>query len=243
MTIPLEDNTPAGPLDIRANFYEFVPEDQITSLEPCGGATTLPENLKVLRADELDAGRVYSIFLTNDAGLYRYHIGDLVRVTDHMGSTPVIAFLSRGAHTSSVTGEKLTEHQVVAAVGAVMREGGADLTTFAVAPVWAQPPHYLLCFKGPKAHDADVLSQLAGRIDEALGQLNPEYKSKRQSQRLGPLQIRQLHGEACVLDDTHAIVPPGHHEQSKHRFLFTEPLQTEPSAVQTGQISLRTTPS
>jgi hypothetical protein len=242
MSIPLEDNTPAGPLDIRANFYEFVPEDQITSLEPCAG-TTLPGNLTVLRADELDKGRVYSIFLTNDAGLCRYHIGDLVRVTDHAGSTPVVAFLSRGAHTSSVTGEKLTEYQVVAAVGAVMREGGGDVTTFAVAPVWAQPPHYLLCFRSPKTHNADVLSQLAGRIDEALGQINPEYKSKRHSQRLGPLQIRQLLGEASVLDDPCAIVSPGRHEQSKHRFLFTEPLRTEPSAIQAAQGPNGMTPS
>jgi hypothetical protein len=236
MSIPLEDNTPAGPLDIRANFYEFVPEDQVNSLGPCAGATTLPGNLTVLRADELDTGRVYSIFLTNDAGLYRYHIGDLVRVTDRMGSTPVIAFLSRGAHTSSVTGEKLTEYQVVAAVGAVMREGGDHVTTFAVAPVWAQPPHYLLCFKSPKTHSADVLSQLAERIDEALGQLNAEYKSKRQSQRLGPLQIRQLRGEAGVLDDTCAAMSPSHHEQSKHRFLFAEPLRTESLAMLGAQV-------
>jgi hypothetical protein len=222
MSIPLQDNTPAGVLDIFANFYEFVPEEELASLPPNARATTLPDGLTVLRADELTIGGQYFVLLTNSAGLYRYHIGDLVRVTDRLGSTPVIEFLSRGAHTSSVTGEKLTEHQVVTAVGEVLREEGDEVTTFTLAPVWAEPPYYLLLLESRLARGSDALVPLAERIDRKLGQLNVEYQSKRQSQRLGALRIRQqAEGAMGRTGSTY-------HEQYKHRFLLNQPIQPQP---------------
>lgn len=232
MSIPLEDNTPAGVLDIFANFYEFIPEDEISSLEPCNTSTTLPDNLTVLRAHELRKGGQYFILLTNHAGLCRYHVGDIVRVTDFVGSTPVIEFLSRGAHTSSVTGEKLTEHQVVTVVGDVLRETGDGVATFTMVPVWADPPYYRLHLESQQARESGVLEPLAERIDRMLGQVNPEYRSKRQSRRLGPLQVRQSvdgtgPGHAGTLTPGCRIL----HEQYKHRFLLNEPVREEPGPV------------
>jgi hypothetical protein len=225
MSIPLEDNTPAGVLDIGANFYEFVPEEELSSLAPGDQAATLPDGLTVLRAHELAKGGQYFILLTNYAGLYRYHIGDLVRVTDHVGSTPVIEFLSRGAHTSSITGEKLTEHQVVAAVGDVMRQEGDDVTTFTMAPVWADPPYYLLHFESRRVRGSDALLRLAEQIDQKLGQLNLEYRSKRQSRRLGALRVYQS------ADGAAGPVGRAYHEQYKHRFLQNQPVEAQPRAV------------
>ena len=80
MSIPMEDNTPAGVLDIEANFYEFIPADEIDRGASGETSPTLPGDLTCLRADELEKGGQYYILLTNYAGLYRYHIGDLVRV-------------------------------------------------------------------------------------------------------------------------------------------------------------------
>ena len=34
MTIPIEDGTPAGILDIRHHYFEFIPEDQVDRDEP-----------------------------------------------------------------------------------------------------------------------------------------------------------------------------------------------------------------
>jgi hypothetical protein len=222
MSIPLQDGTPAGVLDIFANFYEFVPEEELASLPPNAQATTLPDHLTVLRADELTIGGQYFVLLTNPAGLYRYHIGDLVRVTDRVGSTPVIEFLSRGAHASSITGEKLTEHQVVAAVGDVMREEGDEVTTFTLAPVWADPPYYLLSFESRRVWGSDASVRLAERIDRKLGQLNMEYRSKRQSGRLGAPQVRPQ------ADSAAGRIGSAYHEQYKHRFLLNQPIQPQP---------------
>lgn len=225
MSIPLEDNTPAGVLDIFANFYEFVPQEELSSLAPDERAATLPDCVTVLRAHELTKGSQYFILLTNYAGLYRYHIGDLVRVTDHVGPAPVIEFLSRGAHTSSLTGEKLTEHQVVAAVGDVLRQEGENVTTFTVAPVWADPPYYLLRFESRRARGADALARLAEQIDQKLGQTNLEYRCKRQSRRLGVLRVQPQ------ADGAGGRIGRAYHEQYKHRFLLNQPIPPEPGAA------------
>ena len=59
--------------------------------------------------------------LTTAGGLYRYNISDLVRCVGYHGRAPLIEFLNKGAHYSSLTGEKLSEHQVIAAVEAAQR--------------------------------------------------------------------------------------------------------------------------
>ncbi len=222
MSIPLEDNTPAGPLDIFANFYEFIPEEELSSRQIDPASTTLPHGLTVLRAHELRKGGQYFILLTNHTGLCRYHIGDIIRVTDFIGSTPVIEFLSRGSHTSSVTGEKLTEHQVVAAVAEAASQEDGDMTTFTMAPVWADPPYYLLHLESRQARGPDALARLAERIDRRLGQINMEYNSRRQSQRLAILQIRQQ-----VRNTSPGPTSKLYHEQHKHRFLSNQPVSCE----------------
>ena len=68
MTIPIEDGTPAGLLDIRHHYFEFIPEDQADREEP-----------ETVEATELVEGRNYFIVLTTAGGLYRYNISDLVR--------------------------------------------------------------------------------------------------------------------------------------------------------------------
>jgi len=62
--------------------------------------------------------------------------------------------------------------------------------------------------------------RFADEIDESLGQLNPEYRSKRHSGRLGPLRIRPSNKTVA---DAQQPIP---HEQHKHRFLQNEPITT-----------------
>jgi len=228
MSIPLVDNTSAGVLDINANFYEFVPAAEIDRHAPDDTTSTLPAGLTVLRAEELQKGELYYIFLTNFSGLYRYHIGDLVGVTDHIGTTPVIEFLSKGAHTSSITGEKLTENQVVQAVQAAAAQLNLSLGTFIMAPHWGPVPYYLVSFESDRSFTAAELKQIAHNIDAQLCQNNIEYESKRKSSRLGHVQIRQLpHDTITQQDQKLRAARQGRSEQFKHRFLYNQPFELD----------------
>ena len=56
----------------------------------------------------------------------------------------MIEFLHKGAHIANVTGEKISESQVVDAVRSVIDEMRLTLSHFTVSPVWGDPPRYQL---------------------------------------------------------------------------------------------------
>lgn len=60
-------------------------------------------------ADELQAGKEYTVVLTNGGGLYRYALGDRVVVTGLVEGTPTIRFAGRDDRCSDLCGEKVTD--------------------------------------------------------------------------------------------------------------------------------------
>jgi hypothetical protein len=180
MTIPIEDNTSAGLLDIRHHYFEFIPEDQ--------GDSDAPD---VLGATELEEGKRYFILPTTAGGLYRYHIQDLVRCVGYRGETPLIEFLNKGAHYSSLTGEKLSEFQVVAAGDRAQRELGVRLRSFLLLPEWGEPPGYVLLVEEGDA-DPEMAGRLAREMEHQLLALNVEYENKRSTLRLAPIRVRRI---------------------------------------------------
>ena len=91
MTLPLIEARGFVPL-IGEVFYEF--------LDDRG-------NISLLH--ELEAGREYEIVLTQKGGLYRYRIGDRIRVTHFYKATPCFEFIGRSDAVSDLVGEKLNE--------------------------------------------------------------------------------------------------------------------------------------
>jgi len=174
LAIPLEDGRSGGVLPTTIHFYEFIPEDQAER-----------DNPDVLLADEVEIDRNYAILLSTSGGLYRYHIGDVVRVTGFVDKTPTIEFLHRLGSTCSLTGEKLTEEQVVEAVSESSRCTGLQFLSFTAIPSVEDFPHYVVLVEFEAIPDIDDLRTFRGEIDRALGACNIEYASKRASLRLG----------------------------------------------------------
>jgi hypothetical protein len=183
MTIPIEDNTPAGVLDIRHHYFEFIPEDQVDRDEP-----------ETVEAHELIVGERYFILPTTAAGLYRYQIFDLIRCVGFHGKAPIVEFLNKGAHISSMTGEKLSEFQVVAAVSEAQDRLGLRLQSFLLLPTWGEPPCYSLLVEESDLRDGRRVDQLAAAVEDELQRLNLEYENKRSTLRLGPIQVRTIVG-------------------------------------------------
>jgi hypothetical protein len=181
MSIPLEDGTTGGVLDILHNFFEFIPESEIDSESPT-----------VLEAQQLQEGERYYILLTTSSGLYRYNIHDVVRCVGFYNSAPVIEFLNKGSHYSSVTGEKLSEFQVCRAVEKSLAELDLCLSSFTLAPCWSDPPYYSLLVEASDLPSGRMECELAEAVDRHLCQQNLEYESKRRSHRLRPVTLSIL---------------------------------------------------
>lgn len=210
MTIPFADNTAAGILDVDSHFFEFVP------VEEAGGA-----NPTTLLAHELQERAEYYILLTTSSGLYRYNIRDVVRCTGFHGTTPKLQFLHKGTSISSVTGEKISESQVVDAVN----QAGAGMTIqqYTLTPEWGEPPRYRL-FVNAESVTTEALVRIAEHVDYALQEINCEYSDKRQSGRLGMIACQRLASEQWKRFKQNQLNNSGgSEEQYKHPCLLPDP--------------------
>lgn len=213
MTIPIEDNTPSGILDIHSNYFEFVPNGENPSLL----------DATVLEGHELKEGGEYRIILTTPSGLYRYDIHDVVRCTGFVGRTPLLEFLNKGAYFSNLTGEKLSEHHVTRGMARVLQDLGMESGTYSVAPIWDETnPGYGLFVEPSTFGDPAKVQYVVHKLEEDLRKTNIEYASKRDSGRLAPLKAQILpQGFWADWDRDRLTRTRGVAEQYKHPCLIT----------------------
>lgn len=211
VTFGIADGTSSGVLDVEGGFFEFLPPE-----ESAGGGG------QALTCEALEVGAEYRVILTNASGLVRYDIGDRVRVTGYVGTAPLLEFLHRGANVASVTGEKLTEWQVVQAYAQVRGSSGSASELFVLSPQWGDPPWYRLHVE--PGCDEVPASQLAAAVDKQLSALNVEYAQKRRSGRLGAVEVNVVPtGFLTSLDRERQAARGGAHEQFKHQYLHPSP--------------------
>lgn len=162
-----------------SHFYEFIEQP---------GAT--PRLLH-----ELAVNREYSVLLTTGGGLYRYRLGDRVRVTGFAQNTPLLEFLSKEDGVSDLCGEKLSP----AFVGCVLEELAGEhayLSDFAMlAPSQQESLRYVLFLQGAASQ-----TDLAARLDRKLTR-NPHYAYCRRLGQLAAPRVFQITRDAgeCYL--------------------------------------------
>lgn len=180
-SIPLTDGGCAGALAVTTSFFEFIPVEARDQPNP-----------PVLTCAELQPNRDYYILFTTSAGLYRYDINDVIRVVDFYHDVPMIEFVRKGRGMTSLTGEKLAEQQVTAAMLSAVEGLDSDdaVRHFSAVPLFGSPPRYAFFVElGQGVGDAQ-LQRLAARLDHALCEANVEYETKRESLRLGSPLLR-----------------------------------------------------
>jgi len=212
MTIPLEGHTSEGVLDITSHFFEFIPEEEGDEESP-----------QTLLAHELTPGQKYYILMTTVSGLCRYNIKDVVECTGFQGTTPVLKFLHKGAHISNITGEKVTESQIVDAVRQAASEMEIHVPQFVMVPVWGEPPAYHLLIETDELASRDQLKKLTDRVDRVLGDLNMEYREKRETGRISPV-VGQFVADGIMdkLAKSRSQRKGGSLEQYKHPYLIAD---------------------
>jgi hypothetical protein len=209
MTIPLADSTPAGMLDYTHHFFEFIPVEEYGTPSP-----------NVLEAHELEVDRDYYILLTTSGGLYRYNIHDVVRCVGFQGQTPLLEFLNKGKNFASLTGEKLSEYQVIRAVERTFTEMSLPIDHFTVAPIMENQPRYLLLVEQNVHRGRE--SELASGFQRNLSELNEEYADKCASGRLLPAQVRNVPAGTWRRMRAEKTSVRGNFEEYKHVYLVQD---------------------
>jgi hypothetical protein len=173
MTLPISDSGSAGVLAIDENFYEFIPESEISSPSPT-----------LLTCAELEVGASYYLVLTTAAGLYRYDINDIVRVTGFFNRTPLIEFVRKGRDVTNITGEKLHVNQIIEAMAQAQSVAGIAVKHFR-ACADLERSFYVFSVELDGIMPAQQqLSRMLHELDRCLRGLNVEYSQKRDSRRL-----------------------------------------------------------
>ncbi|MBR6780731.1 MAG: GH3 auxin-responsive promoter family protein, partial [Clostridia bacterium] len=181
MAMPLEMSALDAVLLPKSCLFEFLPVDA-------------PADTKTLLMDELEVGKEYEVIITNLAGLYRYRMYDVVRVTGFYQKTPKVEFLYRSNLVLNITGEKTTQQMLDWAVERACKEVGLSYSRFCVRGVMQQgtAPYYDVLIEPLNETNAD-LSALALALDDALRQSNLYIDVRRREDVLAPTQVHLLH--------------------------------------------------
>ena len=165
-------------------FFEFVPLE--------GWENGDRETLLI---DELEEGRDYQVIVTTFGGLVRYPMNDVLRAGPRIENTPTLRFLRKGRGMTSLTGEKLSENQVSAALTEVSRRLGAAVR-FCILLADAPRRRYraFVEFAGEPCDPA----AFARGLDDELSALNIEYAAKRGSARLRAPGAGESYRKDCV---------------------------------------------
>jgi sterol desaturase/sphingolipid hydroxylase (fatty acid hydroxylase superfamily) len=185
-TLTLGGHSGTGLPTFDTHFYEFAERDKWDRGER-----------EVVALDGVRKGVDYYIIVTTPSGLYRYFINDVVRVTGRYHATPLLKFMQKGKGVTNITGEKLYESQVLAAVAEAMET--LKLKARFVMMLADEEARGYRLYVEPDRVPAAHAEQLAAEVDVRLRRLNIEYDGKRDSNRLaapGAVWLRPETGEA-----------------------------------------------
>jgi|HubBroStandDraft_2_1064218.scaffolds.fasta_scaffold10592_4 hypothetical protein len=135
---------------------------------------------------ELEVGNEYSVLLTTGGGLWRYRLGDRVRVTGFFEQTPLLEFLGREGNVSDVCGEKLSAAFVDSVLLELESERACTPGFAMLAPSFEETPRYVLFF-----HGRIETARFAELLDSKLRR-NPHYDYCRKLGQLSPAAIFQI---------------------------------------------------
>ncbi|XP_061911577.1 GH3 domain-containing protein [Entelurus aequoreus] len=174
----------------RSMFCEFLPE---SSLEEESPPTLLMEEVK--------EGHNYELVITNAAGLFRYRIGDIVKVAGFHNRCPIVEFQYRRGQMLNVRGEKVSEALFLNALKkAVTQWPGAQLVDYCCAEsgilgdsTGGSDPHYqvFIELKGVR----NLTEEQRYKLDVCLQQASAVYRSYRMKGSIGPMRVQLVaHG-------------------------------------------------
>jgi hypothetical protein len=195
-TFPIFSKTSAGIPTFRENYFEFVERDAWEN-----------GRKEFLSLTELKDKTEYYIFVTTDAGLYRYNMNDIVKVDGFHGQAPLLRFMQKGKGVTNITGEKVYESQIIAATKAMEAEMGIS-SSFYMAVASEAELVYRLFYEADRDSIAKLMDQkstAAALCDKLLGELNIEYRAKRESGRLRPIELVPIEIGTYDLYKRHSI--------------------------------------
>ncbi|MCL7052026.1 hypothetical protein MKW94_006550 [Papaver nudicaule] len=172
---------------VQQNSYCNLEEEQHRHQEPVDLA-------------DVKLGREYEVVITNYAGLYRYRVGDVLRVAGFKNNTPQFNYVYRKNALLSIDNDKTTEVELQDAIrnafDQIMNKLNVSLVEYtSFADTTTNPGHYVLYWelqcnniKNASMITLPVFEECCFVMEESLGNV---YRMKRVNNKfIGPLELK-----------------------------------------------------
>ena len=161
-------------------FYEFI--------------STRDENKEVpktYRLHELELGEKYEIVITNQAGLYRYKLGDVIKVVGYYNDCPEIEFLYRKNQVLNMVSEKTTEEHLTTSIQNTIKKLNLSLVDYTtIEDNTISPGRYIFYFEFKDNLSKRNIIELENILDKELQRANLAYSRFRKNNRLAKVKVK-----------------------------------------------------
>ncbi|KAG8641175.1 hypothetical protein MANES_13G116000v8 [Manihot esculenta] len=172
-------------------YFEFLPH------EPSAPAPSRDCPPRLVDLADVEVGKEYELVITTYSGLYRYRVGDILRVTGFYNKAPQFRFVRRKNVLLSIDSDKTDEAELQKGIenaSILLREFNTSVVEYtSYADTKRIPGHYViyweLLVKDPaNSPTEEVLNQCCLAMEESL---NSVYRQGRVADNsIGPLEIR-----------------------------------------------------
>lgn len=160
-------------------FFEFIP------LEHCNEVSPSTYNI-----NEVKIGEIYEIVLTNYSGLYRYRLGDVVKVVGYYNNSPKIEFLYRRNQILNMVSEKTTEDHLTNSIKNTMKALNLSLLDYTtLADNTRSPGRYVFYIEIQEQASLPLKNKIEQLLDKELRKSNLAYGRFRSNNRLANLKV------------------------------------------------------
>nr|WGT02534.1 indole-3-acetic acid-amido synthetase GH3.1 [Tamarix hispida] len=174
-------------------YFEFLPLDS--------SGSTRGDSSKLVDLVDVEVGKEYELVITTYAGLYRYRVGDILRVTGFHNSAPQFHFVRRKNVLLSIDADKTDEAELQKAVensSRILKRYNRSVVEYtSYAETKTIPGHYVIYWELMAGKEGieeeerlpgEVLEKCCLAMEESL---NSVYRQGRVADNsIGPLEIR-----------------------------------------------------
>ncbi|XP_072966582.1 jasmonoyl--L-amino acid synthetase GH3.5-like [Typha angustifolia] len=175
-------------------YFEFIPLERPQGEELENDASIHYIESEPVGLTEVELGKEYEIVITNFAGLYRYRLGDVVKIAGFHNSTPELQFICRRSLLLTINIDKNTEKDLQLAVedaGKLLAADKLEVVDFTShVDCSTDPGHYVIFWELSSDASDEVLNSCCNCLDLAF--VDAGYVGSRKVNSIGPLELRVL---------------------------------------------------
>ncbi|KDP21524.1 hypothetical protein JCGZ_21995 [Jatropha curcas] len=158
-----------------AAYFEFLPFDM-------NEQSVVSE--KAMTFSDVDVGKTYEVVVTTYRGLYRYRLGDIVRVVGFHNSSPEVEFVMRAPKTAD---EIITERDLISAMESLISVEIIEFASFLDLETSPKQLKVFIELREEKLQESiEALKKCCYSLEDGLGGI---YKVERDKGKIGPLSV------------------------------------------------------